>query len=45
MSQHGNYYDNLRAEFMRNRFKAEVLDSGHFFGLSEAKFETMYYRY
>ncbi len=45
MSQHGNYYYNLRAEFMRNRFKAEVLDSGHFFGLSEAKCETMYYQY
>lgn len=43
MSRHGNYYDNLRAEFMKSHFKTEVLDSGHFSGLTKTKFETIYY--
>ena len=39
MSRRGNGYDNAHAESFWSRFKAELLDGGHFPGLAEAKLE------
>ena len=43
MSRCGNCYDNAHAESFWSRFKAELLDGGHFTGLAEAKLEISHY--
>jgi len=43
MSRRGNCYDNAHAESFWSRFKAELLDSGSFPGLAEAKLEISHH--
>ena len=43
MSRRGNCYDNAHAESFWSRFKAELLDGGHFTDLAEAKLEISHY--
>ncbi|SFQ80202.1 IS3 family transposase [Hymenobacter arizonensis] len=43
MSRRGNCYDNAHAESFWSRFKAELLDGGHFPGLAEAKLEISHH--
>ncbi len=42
-SRRGNCYDNAHAESFWSRFKAELLDSGSFPGLAEAKLEISHH--
>ena len=43
MSRRGNCCDNAHAESFWSRFKAELLDGGHFPGLEEAKLEISHH--
>ena len=43
MSRRGNFYDNAHAESFWSRFKTELLDGGHFPGLTEAKLEISHH--
>ena len=43
MSRRGNCYDNAHAESFWSRFKAELLDGGHFTDPAEAKLEISHY--
>jgi putative transposase len=43
MSRRGNCYDNAHAESFWSHFKAELLDSGSFPGLAEAKLEISHH--
>jgi len=43
MSRRGNCYDNAHAESFWSRFKAELLDGGHFPGLAEARLEISHH--
>ncbi|WP_156176469.1 DDE-type integrase/transposase/recombinase [Hymenobacter terrenus] len=40
MSRRGNCYDNAHTKSFRSRFKAELLDGGHFPVLAEATLEV-----
>ncbi|HEX8327125.1 MAG TPA: DDE-type integrase/transposase/recombinase [Hymenobacter sp.] len=43
MSRRGNCYDNAHAKPFWSRFKAELLDDGHFPGLTEARLDISHH--